>query len=219
MAQLPGALLPNYRWQATDNVTGAILPLEQSVFARDDASSVGTEDRISPQPSIVRLFFSCGPSAIFGRVGTVVIDAVERMAWRRFVAHVFVERYKRFPPTLAHRNTSATVVTEGSIGAAIATRFGANPRMIFRRVLSAMLSRNISDPVSIRETSATNGQASSQVVAIDGFLRTAARALHMPSGFAAPWGVWGSRYYPQSSKHLIGEIQQRHHSILLRSAV
>ena len=29
MAQLPGALLPNYRWQATDNVTGAILPLAE----------------------------------------------------------------------------------------------------------------------------------------------------------------------------------------------
>ena len=69
--------------------------------------------------SVVRLFFSCRPSAIFRAIRAVVINPIKRCAKRSF-AHIFNKISKR-RPAFAHANTSRPIPAIGGIFGVVTT--------------------------------------------------------------------------------------------------
>ena len=66
--------------------------------------------------SILRLFFSCGPSAVFSGIPLIIINSFNCMAWRRFLPHI-LNKIGEFSPFIANGYIPATVsVIMGGIG-------------------------------------------------------------------------------------------------------
>lgn len=58
----------------------------------------------------IGVLFSLGcPSAISRLVVAIVVDSVDAMAWRRWLAHVCNERFEAVRPALAHADASCAV--------------------------------------------------------------------------------------------------------------
>jgi hypothetical protein len=67
------------------------------------------QPKATPWPSIVRLFFWSGPSAILRRVVAISVNAIYGVRWRGLLAHIFQEILKRLP-TLTNRDSLGSVV-------------------------------------------------------------------------------------------------------------
>ncbi len=88
--------------------------------------------RVSP---IFGLFFSGGPSAIFGAVSLVVINALNAKPIRSFT-HV-AQKISKIKPAVTNCNSSATVVFVSLAFRTCASFFNAFPYLIRRRSLSS----------------------------------------------------------------------------------
>lgn len=82
---------------------------------------------------VVGLFKPGGPSAVFGAIWSVVIDAINRMFWGRPQSHVSQKVWERVTPPVAHRNASGSVLMPRFVGHVLATGFQVNPAFVLRR--------------------------------------------------------------------------------------
>lgn len=86
------------------------------------------------RPSIEALLALCGPSAIIGRVRTVVVDAINRVCVGWFIAHVCKEGHERVTPPIADINATAAIVSEGLVAVVFAPHFHGDPSPVFRGI-------------------------------------------------------------------------------------
>lgn len=130
------------------------------------------------QPSnpaaIQRLNSLCGPSAVVWRVGTVVIDAIQRAIWRA-ASHVRKERQITRAPAFAHVDASTAVVFECRIARRMAAPFGVLPAPILFGFLF---------PITLTVCAA--GFAGSLTLQAPTRLRVAASELRQRHGDALP---------------------------------
>lgn len=71
-----------------------------------------------------------GPPAIIRRVGTVVVDAVERVLWGRTIAHVREEVLEAVQPAVAHADAAPAIIGEGPIPRVYASLFSVRPTVV-----------------------------------------------------------------------------------------
>lgn len=106
------------------------------------------------------LFMSGSPSAVAGRVWSVIVDAVNGMLGRRLRAHAEKERWKIVPPFGAHINAPAAVVLVVGALRVFATCDGGCPSVILGRKLVTGASQSVC------------GAATTQLVALQAATRT-----------------------------------------------
>lgn len=86
------------------------IPRQSEVFGpfseRPSFSSKSNQMIIS---TVSLLLFSGSPSAIFGRIRTIIINAVQRMLRGRFQAHIFKKQYKIYTPTSTDDDASSSI--------------------------------------------------------------------------------------------------------------
>lgn len=86
-----------------------------------------------PSTALIRLLVGTrGPSAVLGRVWTVVVHTFQGMPLRAF-SHVREEGAEVVAPSDAHRNASPTIVRVGSAVRVITSRLRRTPGPILRR--------------------------------------------------------------------------------------
>src|SRR5579863_5990479 len=83
----------------------------QKVSPRGEASRLSVEGQVDVHREILGLLLRRGPSAVFGRVGPVIVDAIDRHRVRRTTPHVGEEVgvAVRPGPALADANSAPTV--------------------------------------------------------------------------------------------------------------
>jgi hypothetical protein len=80
--------------------------------------------------SVSALFGVSGPSAVLGRVGTVVVEAINRMSHGRSSSHIRKELLKRVYPLIAHADTTSTVVFPAWLERIRASGFNGRPNRV-----------------------------------------------------------------------------------------
>ena len=93
--------------------------------ALGDATTAATSRITAVHP----LFAVRGPSAVFRRVRTIVVNAVKRQRLWCFT-HVAEEGREVVAPRIAHHNTPGTVVLESNVVRVVAAIFCVAPRQI-----------------------------------------------------------------------------------------
>ena len=93
--------------------------------------------------SITGLFFPCRPSTIRWRVGTIIVNSINRMSMGWALAHVALKRFKGISPFSANRNASASIVFEGLAIWAIASPFHRQPYAVLPTTRHAVDSASI----------------------------------------------------------------------------
>ena len=100
------------------------------------------------------------PTTVTRFVISVVVDALDRMFFRRFATHIFEKIWKRIDPFLTHFNSTPAISSEEfgfGIGASF---FHSRPCSIFRRCTArwsmAMLSEFVNHPFFSIATAATS---------------------------------------------------------------
>lgn len=88
-------------------------------------------DRSGVVMAVLRLLVARGPAAIAGFIGTVVVDAIQRMHWRRAWPHIVQKRREIGQPALADRDPSAPVPGISGGKSVSAALFHGQPRAIF----------------------------------------------------------------------------------------
>lgn len=131
-----------------------------------DGLSLPPERKIVIGTSIVLLFGSCCPSAVLGRVWSIVINAVKRMLWRWARSHVSQKVVEGITPTLAHDYAAAAIDGIRMKVHTIATVLGTTPCRILWCVGHAMSSRAQSHGFSA-PTATTFGGSSTQIGTIN----------------------------------------------------
>lgn len=91
---------------------------------------------------IDRLLKQCGPSAIVRCIVAVVVNAVDRMIWRRRQTHICQEIIKQLP-SVTHFNAAAAVIRVGRFFRVIATFFYSLPYLINRRSRASVSASNL----------------------------------------------------------------------------
>ncbi|KKU98302.1 MAG: hypothetical protein UY28_C0004G0040 [Candidatus Amesbacteria bacterium GW2011_GWB1_48_13] len=127
--------------------------------------------------SIICLLFRGCPPAIFRRVGTVVVDTVNRHSWWRF-AHVGKEVLERTSPSFADRNPTTTPTWIILVTRGCASLFHAAPNPISARVALTMNNSGLTEDL-FRQTTATLGAF--EIRSEHGFFR-ATLACDFPEG-------------------------------------
>jgi hypothetical protein len=85
-----------------------------------------------PRPARVQLLLAlCGPAAVGRLVVAVVVDAVNRMAWRRLAAHVCQKVLVRLAPSVADSDPPASVSVKPVIMRVGAAHYHRAPRPKF----------------------------------------------------------------------------------------
>lgn len=87
-------------------------------------------------PPIPRLLFLRSPAHIAGLVITIIVDAINRVIFRRLAAHVFQERAVTILPSLTDGNPASAIVCEAWKIRVEASLQHHSPAMIFRRAVS-----------------------------------------------------------------------------------
>lgn len=82
--------------------------------------------RLATRAAIIGLFDGSSPSAIFGRIWTIIVDSVNTVLWGWSRPHVAVERSETFP-CAADRNPSAAVVRVRRVAHGVASLTHADP--------------------------------------------------------------------------------------------
>jgi hypothetical protein len=85
---------------------------------------------------VASLFLRCRPATICGTVRAVVVNAVNRVVWRRAAPHVGDEGFVRMSPAVTDDNTARPVVLESNVLRIAASGFHPFPDFILRRGLS-----------------------------------------------------------------------------------
>lgn len=91
----------------------------------------------NPQTSIVRLRVTTGPPAIIRRVIAIVVDTVQRQAWRAS-SHIGIERREVVLPPRTDTNTSASIVLIGGVFRVLASTAHETPTVVLRRIGQTM---------------------------------------------------------------------------------
>lgn len=81
--------------------------------------------------AIVRLLFPGRPTTVRGRVISIVVVAFNRVARRRFAAHIGQEVFKAAAPALTNADTASAVVHERFVALPIAALAQMRPAAIF----------------------------------------------------------------------------------------
>ena len=100
---------------------------------------------------VYSLFVPSSPPAILRRVTAVIVAAVERLVFRSR-AHVSVEVFKTFQPTLAHRNAATSIVGIVLSVSVVASLFHTRPDVVFGRVSATMFPASISEIFTLPTT-------------------------------------------------------------------
>jgi hypothetical protein len=85
---------------------------------------------------IAILFFWCGPSAIFGRVRTIVVDAVKRVEWAVAASavgaptHVGKKRFERMP-SFTNADSASPIKWVVGMFRVVTSAFHSGPRLVF----------------------------------------------------------------------------------------
>lgn len=80
------------------------------------------------------LFFWSRPTTVFGRVGAVVVNPIDRMIWRRFSSHIRKE-VRKIIPTWTDFNSASSVVWIVAAIRVIASLTKGSPSYPFRRIM------------------------------------------------------------------------------------
>lgn len=86
---------------------------------------------------VVRLSLRCAPLAVSIRVGAVVVEAIQRAAFRART-HVGVEAFERLAPCWFHRDSAGTIARILRVIRIEASAFCAFPASVFSRAASAV---------------------------------------------------------------------------------
>lgn len=163
-------------------------------------------------PSIIALLTSCRPTAISRLVVAVVVDTIKGGSLRPW-SHISKEGRKVILPSLAHHNSSSTVVFVLFASWVKAALFHRVVGDVFRRQAAGgrvpMLDVSSGQMFS-HQTSATSHRASSQMVASNG-TNSAAFASALPPN---EWAFYGARYDSQPTVYdAIQVLDLRHVSL------
>jgi hypothetical protein len=147
--------------------------------------------------SRARLAAVCGlllrrcPTAVLGRVRTIVIDAINRMADGRSFAHVLEECLEAITPAIAYCNSARAIfgiIASTRIQAAVLESL---PSRVFNRVRHAVCAVGFSN--ALQPETAAGHDSLSQMVLADGH---AIPAITATNPCSVPDGRW-----PSLSKH------------------
>lgn len=103
-----------------------------------NGQSFAIEFKIMITACIVRLLFSCCPSAIVGRIATVIINAIYAVLSGWSLAHVGDELLKAITPLFAYRNASPAVCLISLRARVFTPGYHRAPNIIFRRFRHSM---------------------------------------------------------------------------------
>lgn len=84
----------------------------------------------SAMTTIIRLFFSCRPSTIFGRIRTVIVDTFKCSACKWYWCHISAKINETVAPSFANGNASASVIFPSWIVGIVATGLHSGPNMM-----------------------------------------------------------------------------------------
>ena len=135
------------------------------------------------RPAIVRLFFARCPAAVFGRIWTIIVDAVQRQPRRR-VAHVGIEIVERGPSS-TNGYPPSPVVRKIRSRRIVASLFHAEPDIVNLGFTQAMCSRSLTDGRSATGAAAGPGVSASQIATVN-LRMSAAIALAKPHRPVSP---------------------------------
>lgn len=89
-------------------------------------------------PSIIELFISCCPFAIFRSVISIIVNTFNSRFGEWLFSHVIEECFKGCIPSFTDLYSSATIIFEGQMIRVIASAFHTNPCPIFFRFIHSM---------------------------------------------------------------------------------
>lgn len=119
--------------------------LERRILSASDAAPVGhsvslasvfDEVLVGARAAVVGLLKRRGPSAVFGRVGAVVVDAIQRMSLG-LVAHVGVKSREIGVPAVANVDSATAPVGVSRMVRIVAAGLHVAPRVVSRSRLSS----------------------------------------------------------------------------------
>ncbi len=120
------------------------------------------ERNLSVPARIVRLFYMVRPSAVLGRVRTVIVDAVDRVLLRWASPHVFEERREVVAPTVTHPYSAASIIGELVVLRVVAAVFYSLPCRVFFRWISietvAVGARSLRDLFTAKTATTAHGR-------------------------------------------------------------
>lgn len=169
---------------------------------RERHSSVLVGDKMVI-PFVVSLFESDSPSAIFGRVWAIVVNAINGMLWRWARPHVSVKVLERVDPASAHCNTARAIVRIIRRFGICASALDMPPTSVLGRVSHAVRRSRFGCGLWTKAT-ATLGAARLQIVAKGNLLISAianAAPRHVAVRMAASIG-----YHNKSAKALASDV-------------
>lgn len=167
------------------------------------------------RPSIALLLDPRGPTAILGRVGSVIVDAIKGEFRPRPRPHVGIEVRKAILPPLTDRNAAATIIGKGLMVRVVAPTPHVVPDHPFVGSAAPMLVatiRRAKAGTRIRPTTATLDGGALQIASIGDMIATATTTTE-------PRRIAGSTTLPvddrEPSDLASGQIYQpRHRQIL-----
>lgn len=107
---------------------------------------------------IIHLLNICRPSAIFWRIRARTVNTFNRVVWRRALAHVGKEIWKRETPALAHDDTATAIIRVYSTVRVIAAGMNPKPDTILRSFGHSMCGTHKAQSIR-RCTTATCGMS------------------------------------------------------------
>lgn len=175
-----------------------------------------------PHPTRTRaLLFRRGPSAIARLVVAVAIDTVNRVPWRRAVAHVVDECFKAAEPSVTDANAAATVSVVARVLRMAASALHALPDAILRRIGHAMCAGAF--PALLFPNTAARLRVASLQVQLPRRDGCAAVALAHPPRLVVPalWRLFSEHQPPKSfpGKQGSSVLHIRHYTPELRVLV
>lgn len=87
--------------------------------------------RHSRASSVLSLLFHSGPAAVFWGIRTIIVNTLNRVAWRWGFPHVAEEVIERSAPALANSNSAPPVPLEHRVSRVIASLLDCTPGAVF----------------------------------------------------------------------------------------
>jgi hypothetical protein len=192
-------------------------------FDAELVSQISKRNRIpcdveSDRVSLVSILLcSRGPSAVFGAVMTVVVDAFYRVLVARPKAHVSEEVGERQYPRLRHRDSSSAIAIEGGILRVQAPLLDSSPDVVFGQemITSGATVSRISGSRQVATEASATVCASAEFLG-DYFRRVSAIASATPDD--SPRRAVRSFNNGESSEPLTHAIDQGRHRLIIAKA-
>lgn len=147
---------------------------------------------------VVHLLYRGFPSAIFWRVGSVVINATQRVFPRWRFAYIRSEVLKRISPAVAHSDATPTVLRIFQVFLSVASVFRSTPHGIQSGIAASVRANAIAGDDASAATAPARF-AAYQVAAIDGFRHAANTPADVICRGAASFGR--ARHEPITKGH------------------